>query len=287
MNKFLNVIYNLICLLLLALAIGCSAQNNDRLILGDWERGFLVASPVNQDVQIFIWFYEWHLFDAVLPGIHTHGPREWSGFRKSINESQTEGFMEKEGLRLDMKCVTDGAEMKLTVRNNSKHDWPEIAAIIPCFNPGPDPKRFPDYTAARNELFLDTDSAYTYIVGQEGITLLNNRSIHFNHSLRQQVEEARIDSGAFIFDNKWPTSPTDAYEGLIIRESIDGKWVAGIAWEDYLTSQGHNPWLCMHLSVRVGPLKQGGKKEIKGKIYLFQGNKEDCYKRYLADFKNK
>ncbi|HDY86569.1 MAG TPA: hypothetical protein ENH82_00455, partial [bacterium] len=107
MKLFSKSIYNLIWILLLTLTAGCSELNNDRLILSDWEQGFLIAPHDNQDVQIFIWFYEWHLFDAVLPGIHTHGPREWSGFRKSIDESQTEGFMEKEGLRLDIKSAHD------------------------------------------------------------------------------------------------------------------------------------------------------------------------------------
>jgi len=40
----------------------------------------------------------------------------------------------------------------------------------------------------------------------------------------------------------------------------------------------------MHLSVRVGPLKQGETKTIRGKIYLFEGNKEDCIEKYTKDF---
>lgn len=285
MKKFLNIICIFFGILLLGLSEGCSSKNSSQLILDDWERGFVAAPREMQDMQVFLWFYEWHLFDAVLPGIHTHGVVDWSIFRKSINESRTEGFMEKEDMRLDMKSVPDGIDIVLTIQNTSNHDWPEIASIIPCFNPGPEQNRFPDYTVSRNEQFLDFDSTHTYFIGPEGITLLNNRAIHFNHLLRPQVEKVRRDSGAFIFDSKWPTSSIDAYEGLIIRESINRKWVTGIAWEGFLSSQGHNPWLCMHLSVQVGPLKPGEKKEIRGKIYLFQGTKKDCHARYLRDFK--
>ncbi len=273
---------------MLVLAVGCSPLDKNRLILEDWERGFVVTHPEKLDMQIFLWFYEWHLFDAVSPGIHTHGPEsygDWSIFPKSINESRTEGFVEIDGLRLDLKSAIDGVDMLLTIQNTSNHDWPEIAAIIPCLNPGPNPHNYPDNIFQRNKLFLDTDSTYTYFIGQEGITLLNNRNIHFNQLFRQNIEKLRQDSIIFKFDNKWKTSTANAYKGLIIRESIDGKWVTGIAWEDFISSQGHNPWLCMHLSIRVGPLKPGEKKEIRGKIYLLKGTKEDCYQKYLKDFK--
>jgi hypothetical protein len=71
----------------------------------------------------------------------------------------------------------------------------------------------------------------------------------------------------------------------VLRESIDGNWVTGIAWENYLSAQGHNPRKCMHLSLRVGPLKVGESKTLRGKIYLFKGSKEDCVGHYKKDFK--
>jgi hypothetical protein len=71
----------------------------------------------------------------------------------------------------------------------------------------------------------------------------------------------------------------------MVRESVDGKWVAGIAWVDFLSAQGHNPRKCAHLSVRVGPLKCGQSKTVRGKIYLFQGTKEDCLRHFRRDFR--
>ena len=72
--------------------------------------------------------------------------------------------------------------------------------------------------------------------------------------------------------------------GIIARESTDGKWACGIAWEDFLSAQGHNPWQCMHLSVCVGPLKRGQSKSIRGKIYLLRGSKDEVLRRYREDF---
>jgi hypothetical protein len=251
----------------------------------EWERGFAVSPRDHPEMRMFVWFYEWHLFDAVLPGIHTRGPRDWSGFQRQLEANHT-GAMEEAGVRLSIESVHDGADLLLTITNSSQHDWPESAAIIPCFNPGPNPKRYPDPAVRWNPAFVDTDKVHTWFVSSDGISMLEDRSIHFNHALRRDVEQIREERGPFVFDSKWPTSPTDAKEGLIIRESLDGKWVAGIAWERFLSSQGHNPWFCMHLSVQVGPLKQEETRQVRGKMYLFRGTKEDCYEKYLSDFKN-
>ena len=40
----------------------------------------------------------------------------------------------------------------------------------------------------------------------------------------------------------------------------------------------------MHLSVNVGPLSQGESREIRGRIYLFKGTKEELLERYREDF---
>ena len=279
-----------ICLTFFAGVSFAVVQNLSHTV-DEWERGFVISPQDHPDMRMFVWFYEWHMFDAVLPGIHTHGPREWSGFRRQLSEDHGEGDMEEAGIRLSIKGVPDGADLLLTIKNSSEHDWPETAAIIPCFNPGPNSKGHPygvghpGTTVRWNPTFVDTDKTHTWFVSPGGIFLLADRSIHFNHALREQVEQIRADRGPFIFDGKWPTSPTDANDGLIMRESLDGKWVAGIAWERFLSSQGHNPWFCMHLSVQVGPLKQAETRQVRGKMYLFRGTKEDCYKKYLSDFK--
>ncbi len=156
--------------------------------------------------------------------------------------------------------------------NRSDHDWPEAACIIPCFNPGPPENR--------NQQFANTK---TYFISPDGPTRQVNREIHFNADLRRQID-ALSDRGAFVFSKKWPTSEVNAVAGLLLRESEDGQWVSGIAWERFLSAQAHNPWECMHLSVRGGPLKQGESRTIRGKVYLFKGGRQDCLSRYRGDF---
>ena len=95
----------------------------------------------------------------------------------------------------------------------------------------------------------------------------------------------RREDGAFVFSGKWPTARPDATGGLILRESMDGAWVSGMAWNDFLSVQAHNPWQCMHLAPRVGPLKPGETRSIRGKIYLLNGTKDDCLRLYHNDFR--
>jgi len=250
-----------------------------------WDRGVKVESRHDSEGFAYLWFYEWHLFDAVKSGEHTPGTSNW---KWQVDSSGVLAQMDSGWLKLKLEATADGADMVLDITNISDHDWPEIAAIIPCFNPGADSRKITD--AIANPVFFDKSHTNTYFLGKSSLELIKGeeypREIHFNYKYRSSVMAWHKESEAsqFVFNAKWPTSQRNAHAGLIIRESEDNKWVTGIAWESYLSVQGHNPWKCMHLSVRVGPLKLGENKTIRGKIYLFKGSKEDILNRYKKDF---
>lgn len=143
-------------------------------------------------------------------------------------------------------------ERGIAVASRAREDmamffWPTLAAIIPCLSPG--------------------------LVGGN----LNER-----HGSAEGLLRAR--DCAFVFSQKWPSPGPDATGGLIVRESTDGTGVSGIAWDDCLSVQAHNPWRCMHLAVRVGPLKRHDTRTIRGKLYPLEGTKEDCLRLYWSDF---
>ena len=188
--------------------------------------------------------------------------------------------MVSEWLNVRADVTADGADLTLRITNTSDHDWPDIAAIIPCLNPGQ------GKVVKVNTAFLDERHEHTYFIGSDGLHKLKTRAIHFNHDLRPAVmnwEKEREDDN-FVFSYKWPTSEVDAYGGLIVRESEDKTWVMGIAWESFISAQGHNPLHCMHLSICVGPLARGETKTVRGKMYLFKGTKEDCLDHFKRDF---
>ena len=252
--------------------------------LSEWERGISVTSPYQEDMTVFVWFYEWNMFEALKKGQHTGGTYK---NEINVNEDHKSGSVVSSplGFNLQMQAGVNSADMTLTVTNKSDHDWPELASIIPCFNPGP--------VGDQNAQFLNTK---TFFLGPEKLSSQVAREIHFNHALRGAVDQEegaweassayrRAKEGdKYLWSHKWPRSEIDAHAGLILRESNDGEWVMGIGWERFLSAQGHNPWKCMHLSVNVGPLSQGESREIRGKIYLFKGTKEELLERYREDF---
>jgi len=243
-----------------------------------WPRGFGLRAAAREDVALYVWFYEWTLWDAIRPGPHSRGAWDhpWQ-----LSPAGDRAAMSSPPFSLEAATVADGADLRLTVANETDYAWPEVAGIIPCLNPGGPLEGEPEIPVS--EPLLDEAHAHTYFVGERGLDRLEAREIHFNHDLRARIDDL-ADDGAFVFSDKWPTSDKDAYAGLIIREAPEAGWVGGIAWERYLSAQGHNPWRCMHLSVHLGPLAPGETRTVRGKVYLFEGTKDDCLSHYRADF---
>lgn len=254
--------------------------------LSKWERGIAVTSPKQEDMTVYLWFYEWNMFDAIREGQNTRGT-----FKNEIYvaEDQSSGSIVSAslGFSLSVRAGADSADLALRITNQSDHDWPELASIIPCFNPGPKQIRNPEFA---NEA--------TFFFGPEGLQPLVAREIHYNNALRGELDQhahtwtesldPRSKKGdRFVWSARWPDSEVNAHAGLIVRESTSGKWVTGIAWERFLSAQGHNPWECMHLSINIGPLERGQSREIRGKIYLIEGTKEQLLERYYQDFGKK
>lgn len=259
---------------------GNTADAGQLLKLTKWERGVKLESRSDKAGFAYLWFYEWHLFGAVENAEHTQGSHAWNWV---IDPEGTLARMDADWLKMRVKAAENGADMSLEISNTTDYDWPEIAAIIPCFNPGN-----PRNQAQQNPIFLDSRHKHTYFLGKSGLELIRGaapREIHFNQAFHEKIMgwKKERDDGRFVFSGKWPTSERDAYAGLLIRESEDRKWVMGIAWESFISAQGHNPWKCMHLSIRVGPLKKGETKTIRGKMYLFKGSKEDCLRCFEQD----
>jgi hypothetical protein len=160
------------------------------------------------------------------------------------------------------------------VTNTSDRAWPEIAAIIPCFNPGP--------AEVRNQELAHHHA--TWYLGPERPERIEALEIHLNAAYRDQLM-ARSQDGVFEFSKKWPPSGAegDAVGGLVLRQSRDWTFVTAIGWEEFLTVQAHNPWQCMHLSVRVGPLDPGETRVVRGRIWHRPGGVRQVTEEYWAE----
>jgi hypothetical protein len=265
------------CLLFLA---GIAfAAGPPRLV--EWERGVAVEPRDDPGMKMYLWFYEWNMFEAMAPGPHTHGTYKLD---RRIDIRTNEARIVSPAIDFRMKPADDGAEMLLTVKNVTGYEWPTIAAIIPCWSPGQVPGTDPNNPLPKTVAFADREHDKTEFLSGKGLALLASRAIHFNRDLRAAADRVS-NQGTHAFSYKWPTSDEDARAGILVRRSVDGSWVTGVGWEDYLSVQGHNPWSCMHVAVRVGPLKPNASKTVRGRVYLFRGTSEDCWRRLKRDLK--
>jgi hypothetical protein len=249
--------------------------------LVEWERGIALQPSADPRMTMYLWFYEWNMFEAMAPGPHTHGTYKLD---RRIDPITNQALITSPAIRFRMKPAPDGADLLLTVTNLTRHDWPAIAAIIPCWSPGQVEGTNPNQPLPKTEALADREHDSTEFLSERGLTPLTSRAIHFNHELRRMVDRVS-DHGQFVFSSKWPTSEENAQAGILVRRSRDGKWVTGIGWEDYLSVQGHNPWSCMHVAVRVGPLQPNRSKTVRGRLYLFEGATTECWRRLERDLK--
>lgn len=237
--------------------------------LFDWPRGVGFRSQERNNLAIWLWFYEWNMFGAMRPGQHTAGTHEFS---RAMTPGAGEVVISSSDITLAAVATPDGASLSLTVRNQTEAAFPPLAALVPCLSPGPD--------GAKTAQFRNRE---TYFVGPNGLEALVDREIHFNAALRESVD-LEADDGAFAWSSKWPTGESDSLAGLILREATAGDWVCGIAWEQFLSAQGNNPWECMHLSVLIGPILPGESVTVRGRVYLFEGDREELLMRYRNSF---
>lgn len=270
--------------LLLFAALPLLSENPADVRLVRWDRGIALQARSRPELTMYLWVYEWNMFGAMAPGQHTAGSRE---FLPEVDPEGTKAVLRSPALQLTARVIPGGADLSLQAANLSGHDWPELAGIIPCWSPGQletgaslKPPSF--FHVPKTRQFDDRDRIRTFFLSPNGLAGLNSRAIHFNSELRAKIDAAS-DHGRFAFSEKWPTSDVDAKAGILIRESVDGEWVTGVGWADYLSVQGHNPWNCMHVCARVGPLKQKESRTVRGRIYLFRGTKSECLARFMKD----
>jgi len=71
---------------------------------------------------------------------------------------------------------------------------------------------------------------------------------------------------------------------LITRTNREQTWICGIFWQHTSHLTDHHPADCLHAIVNIGPIPPHSRRALRGKIYWFQGTKDDLKKAYLADF---
>lgn len=86
--------------------------------------------------------------------------------------------------------------------------------------------------------------------------------------------------------NPRPLNPRSTANGLIGCVSADGRKMLAMTWEPY-QELFQGVVVCLHSDFRIGGLKPGESKEIRGKIYLLENDTAKLLKRYEQDFPNR
>jgi hypothetical protein len=83
--------------------------------------------------------------------------------------------------------------------------------------------------------------------------------------------------------NPRPLSSIIPSNGLIGCFSADEKMILATAWEPY-QELFQGVIVCLHSDFRIGGLKPGETKKIRGKIYIVDADVSKLLRRYEADF---
>jgi len=83
--------------------------------------------------------------------------------------------------------------------------------------------------------------------------------------------------------NPRPISPEKPVNGLIGCFSADGKYLLATAW-DHTQELFQGVIVCIHNDPRVGGMKPGETKKLRGKLYFLKNDPAELLKRYQRDF---
>ncbi len=83
--------------------------------------------------------------------------------------------------------------------------------------------------------------------------------------------------------NPRPLSPLVPSHGLVGCFSADEKLILAMAWEPY-QELFQGVVTCMHSDFRLGGLKPGETKHVRGKLYVVPADVDALFRRYLRDF---
>jgi hypothetical protein len=138
-----------------------------------------------------------------------------------------------------------------------------------------------DRFTGRNQ---NTYLSRSFIFTSQGITTLDKT---------RRTEEALYKGGQVYVPsgidlknvNPRPISADQPVNGLIGCFSDDGKYLMATAWSDY-QELFQGIFTCLHSDPRIGGLKAGEVKKLRGKIYIIKNDTEELMRRYRSDFKN-
>lgn len=170
----------------------------------------------------------------------------------------------------DIRAGKDEIEFRLVLKNHGDQsvdvDW-----FQPC-------TRVDRFTGLKQSNYISR----CFIFTDRGLTPLDQTKR--TEDALYRGGQVYVPKGINLDDvNPRPISPEKTVNGLIGCFSADGRYLFATAW-DHTQELFQGVIVCIHNDPRVGGLKPGEEKKLRGKIYILKNDPAALLKRYRKDF---
>jgi len=170
----------------------------------------------------------------------------------------------------EIRSGTDEVTFKLELVNKSAQpvdvDWAQ-----PCMRVGA-------FTGRGQDDYFEK----CFIFTEKGLVRMHQT--HRETRARYVPGQVYVPKGIDLDDvNPRPISKTRPVNGLVGCFSADEKLILAMAW-DHTQELFQGVIVCIHSDFRIGGLKAGERKRLRGKIYLVPNDVEKLLDRYRRDF---
>lgn len=170
----------------------------------------------------------------------------------------------------DIRVVDDGVEFRLTATNptanESQAHWAQ-----PCI-------RVDRFTGRTQETYLE--KSFIFLDGKPERLPTRNWATKARYTPGQVWRPKHVDRNDV---NPRPLNELVPSHGLIGCYSADDRMLMASAWEPY-QELFQGVIVCLHSDFRIGGLKPGETKKIRGKIYLMPADMDQLLAHYRKDF---
>lgn len=173
-----------------------------------------------------------------------------------------------------IKAEADAIDFRLTAHNpgttTSQAHWAQPCVRVDAFT-GVKPDRDSEAYLAKSFIFVD--GKLTKLPSQPWAS----KALYIPGQVWCPRSVPRDDV------NPRPLSSIVPSNGLIGCFSADGRMILASAWEPY-QELFQGVVVCLHSDFRIGGLRPGETKSIRGKLYLMDADPDALLRRYQADF---
>lgn len=264
------------CVNLMALVLAGSCPSPDPRVLLDWRDNRLtILSPVLPGGKVEVLYLEafcrggstrrsWE--ETVIPHRTTRLAGE--GPAKELRlQSEVAGRVE---VRHRIRAAEDGVIFELTFRNLGSA-YEAVEWFQPCIQ-----------VAAFTGLDQQAYTRNCFLFTEDGLKRLSE--LPRAEQALYRGGQVYVPRGVNMDDvNPRPISPVRPANGLIGCFSADGRWILATAW-DHTQELFQGVIVCIHSDPRVGGLKPGETKRLKGRIYLIPNDIGLLLRLYHRDF---